>query len=244
MNIRLLGDGYQQWHTNISMAQTPQKHLDEVLCWGLKFMASRQFSLFCYCSVKQVKTQWNLMTWKQRSTGRLQFTGVLFRGPCHERLEATQGPRGAKQPQLPCWESLDKPLAGRSSREPEHLGLDGLVSIQSRQAPLAVNQWPFGGPESSWTVSWAEKRRRKRTPIRFIAEQGACFHSWVGCFKRPAVTSAAPSLNKSEIRGRRSQAWSAVSPWLPPPIPVLLRLYVLLDLRHTVVEVPGTLITS
>lgn len=110
------------------MEQTPQKHLDEVLCWGLKFMASRQFSLFCCSSVKQVKTQWNLMTWKQRSTGRLQFTGILFRGPCHERLEAAQGPRRAKQPQLPGWESPDKPLAGRSSREPEHLRLDGLSS--------------------------------------------------------------------------------------------------------------------
>lgn len=136
----LLGDGYQQWHTKISVAQTPRKHLDEVLCWGLKFMASRQFSLFCCCSVKQVKTQWNLMTWKQRSTGRLQFTGVLFRGPCHERLEAAQGPHVAKQPQLPGWGSPDKPLAG----PPESQSTLDLVVLAAEQTsssgcqPVAV----------------------------------------------------------------------------------------------------------
>lgn len=82
-----------------------------------------------------------------------------------------------------------------------------------------------------------KKKSKEGTTVRLTAEQELCFHSWVGCFKHPTVTSAAPSLNKSEIRGRSSQAWSALSPWLPLPIPVLLHRGVLLDLRHTAVEV-------
>lgn len=134
--------------------------------------------------------------------------------------------------------------AGRSAREPEHLGLGGLSSRYLNSEQILWQSTSGRLEAQNPREQSAERKKEEVKEVRSdSAEQEGCFHSSVGCFKRPTVTSAALSLNKSEIRGQRSQAWSALSPWLPPPIPGLLRRSVLLDLRHTAVEVPGTLIT-
>lgn len=140
------GEGNREWRTNIS---APRQRLDEASCWGLKLVASRQFPPFCRCPVKQVKTHWDLMTWKRRSTERLQFTGLLFRGALSR---VVRGSLGSAWSQTATITRLREPgqTAGRSSGEPEHLGLRGL----SRSAPLAVNQQRLSRKKEGTTMSW------------------------------------------------------------------------------------------